>query len=323
MILPKQMQFVARFRAAFRTMRDPRQSDAIVQMASNTTVGQPLAFTLSGTGALADTKSENAEAVNSTNTPKSGSTVRDPGARTVAMATPAIASSSGRSQWYILGGLGVLLAAGTISIAQRSTKRKTPQPLRSQVPDDLAVSQTTSNSGKPVTGSCEEMVSWSGSVLEARATNSLRSCFFSCCSRFTSRNAASSRLARCRAARRRAVACRFAVLSSCSPSAFRMRTCSRASSRCAFSFSLRRKLLPLALALIFVPSSVTRSNVISHSALSMPSTCTNKSSNATLLSERIPDRVQWLTASSPQSHCSPGSNSHCRASSRAGLIPRL
>ena len=82
------------------------------------------------------------------------------------------------------------------------------------------------------------------------------------------------------------VAAPLPAVSRSSPSssacAFSQRTCSRANSRCAASFSLRRKLLPPAFALIFVPSSVTRSNVISPSALIMPSTCTNRSSSAAL-----------------------------------------
>jgi hypothetical protein len=140
------------------------------------------------------------------------------------------------------------------------------------------------------------------SVQEARPTKSLRSCCFSSWSRSTSRTAASSWLARCRAACRRAAACRSAVVSfsSSSPAAFRMRTWSRARSRCTSSSSLRRKVLPPALALISVPSSVTRSSVISP-WLSMPSTCTNKSSKAALCSERKPDSVRGLITRRPHS----------------------
>lgn len=145
-MLPKQMQFAPSSGATFKTMSDPRQSDATVQVASNTTVDQPLAFTLSGMGALADTKNQNAEDIKSTNTTTRGSTVRDPGATTVEMVSPAIPNSSGRYQWYILVGLGVLLAAGTISIARRSSKSTGPRPIQPRVQDDLAVGQTTSNS---------------------------------------------------------------------------------------------------------------------------------------------------------------------------------
>src|SRR5260370_2719623 len=55
----------------------------------------------------------------------------------------------------------------------------------------------------------------------------------------------------------------------------------------------------------------------------MPSTCVNRSSSAALLSDRNPDKVRWLTGCNPHSHWQPGSYSHCRASSRAELIPRL
>ena len=88
----------------------------------------------------------------------------------------------------------------------------------------------------------------SGSVVEARATKSLRSFRFSYCSRSTARHAASNRLARCRTARRRAADRRGANFSSFSASSFRSRTCSRAASRCAAIFSRPRKVLPLAFA---------------------------------------------------------------------------
>ena len=53
------------------------------------------------------------------------------------------------------------------------------------------------------------LITWaSGSVAEARATKPSRSSFFSLCKRSTSRTAASKRLWRCRAARRRAATCR-------------------------------------------------------------------------------------------------------------------
>ncbi len=53
-MLPKSMQFTAGQGTAFVAMNDPRQSDAVVQVASNTTVGQPLDFSVSGTGTLTD-----------------------------------------------------------------------------------------------------------------------------------------------------------------------------------------------------------------------------------------------------------------------------
>ena len=144
-MLPKKMHFTAAPGAAFQAMSDPRQSDAIVQVASNTTVGQALTFTLSGTGALAERKAENVESVQSANALKSGRTVRDSRAGAGAVPPTAAADPSGKFQWYVLGGLGaLLLAAGTISIARRSKKRRVPDLVRPQIQDDVVVSRATS-----------------------------------------------------------------------------------------------------------------------------------------------------------------------------------
>jgi len=51
-MLPKSMQFIAGPGAAFQSMQDPQQSDSVVEVASNATVGQPLGFKISGTGIL-------------------------------------------------------------------------------------------------------------------------------------------------------------------------------------------------------------------------------------------------------------------------------
>ena len=53
-MVPKTMQFTAAPGPDFKAMKDPRQSDALVQVASNTQAGQPLAFKISGTGALGE-----------------------------------------------------------------------------------------------------------------------------------------------------------------------------------------------------------------------------------------------------------------------------
>src|SRR6202007_3243182 len=51
-ILPKSMQFTASPAAGFKPMNDPNQPDANVQVASNTNLGQNLAFKVSGEGVL-------------------------------------------------------------------------------------------------------------------------------------------------------------------------------------------------------------------------------------------------------------------------------
>ena len=69
-MLPKSMQFASTSGANFASMNDPRQPDAVVQVASNTRAGQPLAFKISGTGILTDQEGSNQEG----GSPTAGST---------------------------------------------------------------------------------------------------------------------------------------------------------------------------------------------------------------------------------------------------------
>jgi len=140
-MLPKRMHFTAAPEADYRAMNDPQQNDAIVQVVSHATVGQPLTFTLSGSGALADARTENGVSAHSKDARRRGSTVRDPGADAGMSST-----ADGRSQWYILGGLGTLVAVGTITIVRRSTNRKLSHSVGPQVQHDVAMSQTPSES---------------------------------------------------------------------------------------------------------------------------------------------------------------------------------
>ena len=127
-VLPKTMQFTPGAGADFKSMQDPRQSDAVVQVASNTTAGQPLAFKISGTGTMSDEAEET----------KGGGGSPVGGAQTSgAQTSGAVAGRDSRPggglgppidapdplekyRWYILGGFGIVLAAGAIYIASRS-----------------------------------------------------------------------------------------------------------------------------------------------------------------------------------------------------------
>jgi hypothetical protein len=142
-MLPKKMHFSAPPGSRFQAMTDPRQRDAIVQVASNTKVGQPLTFTLSGAGALSETKAENAGKVQATTAQKSSTTVLDPRAA-MGVVRPALPHQSERVQWYIVGGLGVLLVAGTMSIARRSTRRRASPSVPPEVRNTSVVSRATS-----------------------------------------------------------------------------------------------------------------------------------------------------------------------------------
>ena len=53
-MLPKTIQFAAAQGAAYKSMQNPRDPNANVQVAANTQIGDPLGFKISGTGMLAD-----------------------------------------------------------------------------------------------------------------------------------------------------------------------------------------------------------------------------------------------------------------------------
>ena len=121
-VLPKTMQFSAGTGASFKAMQDPRQSDAVVQVASNTTAGQPLAFKISGTGTMSD-ESEESKASGSpvggaqSSGPPPGRDSRPGGGLGPPIDAP---DPLEKYRWYILGGFGIVLAAGAIYIATRS-----------------------------------------------------------------------------------------------------------------------------------------------------------------------------------------------------------
>jgi hypothetical protein len=122
-MLPKSMQFTPGQGAAFVTMNDPRQPDAIVQVASNTSVGQPLDFSVSGTGTLTDSGDDGAGAPTPTGGATTGRDSRPGGGLGPPIDAP---DPLEKYRWYILGGFGLVLAAGAIFVLGRS-KTSAPQ----------------------------------------------------------------------------------------------------------------------------------------------------------------------------------------------------
>jgi len=112
-VLPKSMEFSAAPGADFKPMNDPNQPDANVQIASTTTVGQTLAFKISGEGTLqarvegGSAQRENASAENE-NRPGGG------------LGPPIDAPDPlQKYRWHILGGFVAVLVAGAIYVASR------------------------------------------------------------------------------------------------------------------------------------------------------------------------------------------------------------
>jgi hypothetical protein len=110
-ILPKSMEFTAAPGTTFRPMNDPNQPDANVQVASNTSPGQILAFKVSGEGTLQErvegggAQGESAAAEN-----RPGGGIGPP------IDAP---DPLQKYRWYILGGFAAVLVAGAIYVASR------------------------------------------------------------------------------------------------------------------------------------------------------------------------------------------------------------
>jgi len=123
-MLPKSMQFTAAAGTAFQAMADPRQSDAIVQVASNTAAGQPLGFKISGTGALAEAGDDSQGSPR----PADGGQTAGRDSRPGGGLGPPIDAPDPleKYRWYILSGFGVVLAAGAVYIARRSKAAPVP-----------------------------------------------------------------------------------------------------------------------------------------------------------------------------------------------------
>jgi hypothetical protein len=122
-MVPKTMQFSAAPGTDFKTMKDPRQSDALVQVATDTRAGQQLAFKVSGTGTLGEAGDDRQGTAEN---PAATTTARD--ARPGGGLGPPIDAPDPLEKYrsYLLGGFAVLLAAGAVYITRRSKAASVP-----------------------------------------------------------------------------------------------------------------------------------------------------------------------------------------------------
>jgi hypothetical protein len=116
-ILPKTMEFTTAPAAGFQPMKDPNQPDSNVQVASNTGLGQNLAFKVSGEGLL-ETRQEGNGAPGSEAASGSSSTASNrPGG---GLGPPIDAPDPlQRYRWWILGGFAAVLVLGGVYVASR------------------------------------------------------------------------------------------------------------------------------------------------------------------------------------------------------------
>ncbi len=115
-IAPKVMEFSAAPGAHFEVAPYPGQPDANVEVSSNTDLGKPLAFKLSGEGTLAAPVEEG-----SGGQPTQGATQAQPESRPGGGLGPPIDAPDPlqKYRWWILGGFAAVLVLGAVFVASR------------------------------------------------------------------------------------------------------------------------------------------------------------------------------------------------------------
>ena len=112
-IAPKAIEFSAAPGADFKVAPYPGQPDANVEVTSNTQVGQPLAFKLSGEGMLAAQTEEGGQ-------PSQGSAAQSESRPGGGLGPPIDAPDPlQKYRWYILGGFAAVLIVGGVYVASR------------------------------------------------------------------------------------------------------------------------------------------------------------------------------------------------------------
>jgi hypothetical protein len=111
-MVPKTMLFTAAPGLVFQAMEDPRQSDALVRVMSNTRAGQPLRFTISGTGMLRDPGDDSLGAPHPVGEETVAPPARDSSQQGGLSSTKVGSDSPERNRWYVLGGIFIVLLAG-------------------------------------------------------------------------------------------------------------------------------------------------------------------------------------------------------------------
>jgi hypothetical protein len=116
-MLPKTMQFKPGAGSKFQSMQDPQQSDAVVQVATHTEVGQKLTFEVAGSGVL-QSEQEAGGGTAGTTPPAQGRDNRPGGGLGVPIDAP---DPLEKYRWAILGGFALILAGGAYVVLTRQT----------------------------------------------------------------------------------------------------------------------------------------------------------------------------------------------------------
>jgi hypothetical protein len=120
-VLPKSIQFKAANPPSFQSEPDPTQSGSTVEVAKETKVGQPLAFTLKGTGVITESPAETASNASQQQDQPAPGPSQAGDSRPGGGLGPPIEAPDALQQyrWPILFGFAVLLAVGGWMVTRR------------------------------------------------------------------------------------------------------------------------------------------------------------------------------------------------------------
>ena len=157
---PKAMQFAGANSATFKLINYPNEPDANVQVASNTTAGQNLAFKVSGEGTLEtgqESGAQGSSAGEQSSPPNAGNAQSNdrPGG---GLGPPIDAPDPlQKYHWWILGGLAAVLVIGGVYVASRQqsaaralARQKTSGPATMQEEDEYEPAEVLAKPGRPV-----------------------------------------------------------------------------------------------------------------------------------------------------------------------------
>jgi hypothetical protein len=117
-VLPKSMHFKAATGSNFQSMQDPNQADTMVEVAQQVKPGQPLAFSLQGSGTINESPSQVASGAAQQQEQQQGRDNRPGGGLGAPIDAP---DALQKYRWPILGGFAVLLAIGGWVVTKRQT----------------------------------------------------------------------------------------------------------------------------------------------------------------------------------------------------------
>ena len=117
-VLPKSMHFKAAAGSSFQSMQDPNQADTMVEVAQQVKPGQPLGFSLQGTGTINESPGQVASGAAQQEGQQQGPDNRPGGGLGAPIDAP---DPLKKYQLYILGGFAVLLAIGGWVVTKRQS----------------------------------------------------------------------------------------------------------------------------------------------------------------------------------------------------------